>query len=445
VSLTSTEYGLFLAGICVLLAAVPARWVPPLLLGASLIFYFLGRPLGLLTLGLVTMLSYVGGRMLATRKSISTLWLWILPTLAPLVLSKCFKTFTPAAGVSFFTLQAVAYLVDVYRAAAPAERSLWQYCLFLSFFPLVLSGPIERAAHLLPQLKKRLVPQLPRGVFLFLEGLVLKLVFADNFAGFVDRVYSHISAETPANCLLAFYLYGLQIYCDFYGYTLLALGSAALLGIDLINNFEHPYLSTNIQRFWSTWHISLTNWLRDYIYFSLGGLRQPWKRYRNLIIVWLLAGLWHGVGITFLIWGAMHGVALVIYHFSRNLLRNRLPRQAWFRTAVGAVGWLVTFHFVLLAWVPFRAGSWRDAMNMLAKIGQAVGALPVFSPSDYYLGFLIRLAELLVVFEIFDQVAGMERLFLRSPVLAQAAWLGVWCCFLYFAPITNAKFIYFQF
>lgn len=444
-SFVSAQYGLFLIVICAVSFLFRGRQLHWLLVTASLFFYASGRSADLLILAAVVLISYSGSLLLDKKRTIGLLWLLIVAVFAPLVWFKVSHSVWVPAGISFFTLQAVAYIVDIYRGQAEAELSLPRYALFLSFFPLVLSGPIERASHLLPQLAKPARAELSRGAFLILKGVVIKCVFADNFALFVNSIYGQIAAATPSNVIVACYLYSLQIYCDFYGYTLIALGSAALLGIDVINNFEHPYLATNIQAFWSRWHISLTNWLRDYIYFSLGGLRRPINRYRNLLLTWLAAGLWHGASLTFVLWGAIHGVALAIYHFFRASRSRKAPRSGWLSMVTPALGWLVTFHVVMLAWIPFRAESWSQARTVLEKVGQGFASISTFSPSDVALVFLLRLAAILIVIEVVDRFVGMERLFMKSPALAQAAWLAVWSCSMYLAPITNVKFVYVNF
>ena len=288
-------------------------------------------------------------------------------------------------------------------------------------------------------------PNHSKGTFLILKGVVLKCVFADNFALFVNDTYGHLAAATPSNSVLACYLYGLQIYCDFWGYTMVALGSAALLGIQLTNKFEHPYFASNIQHFWTRWHISLTYWLRDYIYFSLGGLRRPLNRYRNLFLTWLIAGLWHGTGLTFLIWGALHGLALAFYHAMRPVFNRRSFRIPGSPHVGRLLGWLVTFHFVILSWVPFRAESVAQARLMLGKIAHILWSVDSFSPADPALVFLIRLAAIFTVLELLDWRLGTEKLFLRAPALAQAVCLAIGCYALYFAPLVNVRFIYFEF
>ena len=444
-SLVSTQYGIFLAAVCLLCYALPARIAPTLLLIASLGFYAMGNLAHLPVLAAVILASYIGGRILKRRRSAGILWICIVATAAPLLWFKFVRTDELAPGASFFTLAAIGYLVDAFRGEAP-EASLPVHSLFVCFFPAVLAGPIERAGHLIPQLIKREPAQVSRGLFQIMNGVVIKCVVADNLASFVNGVYADLAHQTPGNALVACYLYTLQIYCDFLGYTLIALGSAALVGISLIRNFDHPYFATNIQSFWSRWHISLTTWLRDYVYFSMGGLRRPVNRYRNLLVTWLITGLWHGVGITYVIWGAMHGVALSVYHLFRSSRRKRpLVTKAWMGIPVRLAAWLVTFHFVVLSWIPFRAASWAQARMMFGKVFQAVTALPAFAAPDSSLVFLLRVAVIFGALEILDWFVGGEDVFLKLPAVCQAAWLALLFCATYLAPLSNITFVYVQF
>lgn len=443
-SLVSTQYGIFLAAVCLFCYLLPARFAPYLLLAGSVAFYAIGSAAHLPVLAAVILASYAGARILARRRSAAILWVCIVATAAPLVWFKFVRPDQLAPGASFFTLAAIGYLADAFRGEAP-EASLPVHALFVSFFPAVLAGPIERASQLVPQLVKRGAPEVSKGLFQIMNGVVIKCVVADNIAPFVNGVWADLAHQSPGNALAACYFYALQIYCDFLGYSLIAMGSAALLGISLIRNFEHPYFATNIQSFWSRWHISLTSWLRDYVYFSMGGLRRPVNRYRNLLVTWLITGLWHGAGITYLIWGAMHGVALSVYHLFRSSRRNRPPAKTRLRILSRLLGWLVTIHFVVLSWIPFRAASWTEARMMFGKVFQAATAPPALSAADASLVFLLRVTAIFAAIEIFDWLAGGEDVFLRLPAVAQAAWLALLFCVTYLAPMSNITFVYVQF
>jgi D-alanyl-lipoteichoic acid acyltransferase DltB (MBOAT superfamily) len=270
-------------------------------------------------------------------------------------------------GISFFTFQGISYVVDVHRGRVPAARLL-DILLLMSFFPHLVAGPIVRAADLVPQFQQ--TPKLNRGMvsmglLLIVWGLFKKAVIASELATqFVDPVFSAPSAHGSLDLILAAYGYAVQIYCDFSAYSDMAIGIAALLGYRFPRNFDRPYRSASLQEFWRRWHISLSRWLRDYLYIeALGGSRGgKFRLYRNLMITMLLGGLWHGAAWTFVIWGGLHGVALVVERVWATSPRTRqivLPH--WVRV-------VLTFHVVTLGWIFFRAASFGDALAYLGGI-----------------------------------------------------------------------------
>jgi alginate O-acetyltransferase complex protein AlgI len=270
-------------------------------------------------------------------------------------------------GISFFTFQAISYVVDVYRGETRAA-SLIDVAILQAFFPHIVAGPIVRANELLPQLR---TPRDPRevlagpAIFLIVGGLLKKTVIADELARrVVDPVYSDPGAHSASEVLLAFYGFAAQIYCDFSGYTDMAIGLALLLGYQLPQNFNRPYLALSLQEFWRRWHMTLSRWLRDYLYIPLGGNRKGRaKTYRNIMVTMLLGGLWHGAAWTFLLWGGIHGTALSAERFARERFGgSQLP--AW-------AAWLVTFHVVCIAWVFFRAPDLHTAFGVLGGLGIA--------------------------------------------------------------------------
>jgi D-alanyl-lipoteichoic acid acyltransferase DltB (MBOAT superfamily) len=267
-------------------------------------------------------------------------------------------------GISFFTFQAISYVVDVYRGDTRAA-SLMDVAILQAFFPHLVAGPIVRANELLPQLR---TPRDPRevlagpGLFLIAGGLVKKTVVADELArNVVDPVFNDPSSHSGLEVLLAVYGFAAQIYCDFSGYTDMAIGIALLLGYQLPQNFNRPYLARSLQDFWRRWHMTLSRWLRDYLYIPLGGNRDGERRtYRNLMLTMLLGGLWHGAAWTFLIWGGIHGTALSLERWARGRWSGfRMP--AW-------LAWLITFHVVCLAWVFFRSPDLGTAFSMLGGV-----------------------------------------------------------------------------
>ncbi|MDB5633653.1 MAG: rane bound O-acyl transferase family protein [Tardiphaga sp.] len=291
-------------------------------------------------------------------------------------------------GISFFTFQQIAYLVDVMRGAK-VERDLVSYTLFVSFFPHLIAGPLVHHAEMIPQFKRagsgRNAVMAARGVAIFIAGLFKKVVIADNLSQFVTPVFAHLDAgggvPTPW-AWLATLGYTLQIYFDFSGYSDMALGLGLMFGIRLPVNFRSPYRATSIIEFWRRWHITLSRFLRDYLYIPLGGNRLGEKRrYGNLLLTMLLGGLWHGAGWNFVVWGGLHGVYLCINHFWHGW-RVVSSAQSWMGAMLlNAAGWTLTFFAVVIAWVFFRAGTMAGAWQMLLSLsGQAADSSAYLSP-----------------------------------------------------------------
>jgi alginate O-acetyltransferase complex protein AlgI len=447
---SSPLYPVFLLAVLFVAAALTGRLVSAFLLVASLLFYAWGDVGKIPVLVAVIAGAHAAALVIGRRRSLLWLWTSIVLIASPLIYFK-YYAFVPVIGISFFTFQAIGYVVDVYRGQLQPERNIRRCALFLSFFPLILAGPIERSTHLLPQLDALENDQwqersdLAAGVFLILKGLLLKLVFADNFGVYVDGVYSELAGQPAGNAAWACYLYSAQIYCDFYGYSLVALGSARLFGIDLINNFLHPYQAANIGDFWRRWHVSLTSWLRDYVFFPLGGLRKSVNRYRNTFITMLLCGLWHGAGVTFVLWGAMHGVALMVHRLWASLSAG--VTESWppaLKTVVRGLAVFLTFNFVTASWILFRADNPASAQLMGQKVVEWVLS-PSLPLGDAVLPFYVRLAAAFVLFEFLDARIDFTALFRRTSMPLQVAWVTAWFCCLYFAPMTQMRFIYFRF
>lgn len=277
-------------------------------------------------------------------------------------------------GISFFTFQSLSYTIDIYRGTLKPVKSFLDYAFFVTFFPQLVAGPIVRAADFIPQIFKPLKvtdAMIGRGVFLIASGVIKKVVIADFIStNFVDRIFDHPALYTGLENLFGVYGYALQIYCDFSGYSDMAIGIALLMGFHFKINFESPYQSKNITEFWRRWHISLSTWLKDYLYISLGGNRKGRiKTYINLFITMLLGGLWHGAGFRFVLWGAMHGIALAIHKLYLEVFpaktADRSPVRQFFMTVLSA---LITFHFVSFCWIFFRADNMETATQMIRQI-----------------------------------------------------------------------------
>ncbi len=311
-------------------------------------------------------------------------------------------------GLSFYTFQAIGYLADVYRGAVAAERNVIRFGLFQAFFPKLVQGPIERSHSLLDQIgelekKELLEPQRIReGLLLLLWGLFQKLVIADRIAIPVNGVYGQFGAFGGVEILLATLLYAFQIYCDFAGYTSMARGIASLCGIELMENFRRPYLSLSVREFWHRWHISLSSWLRDYVYIPLGGSRRGrLRKYVNVMLTFLVSGIWHGTGFHFLLWGCMHGGA-------------QLVETAWERFPK-LVRWCLTFVFINGSWMVFRVNSLGDLKEMLKIL---VTDFRLRDPAGMGLG---TLEWLIVLFGIF-LVTGKD--ILNERGMGTQGWLA---------------------
>jgi D-alanyl-lipoteichoic acid acyltransferase DltB (MBOAT superfamily) len=288
-------------------------------------------------------------------------------------------------GISFYTFQSMSYVIDVYRRQMPASRDFLQFIAYVSFFPQLVAGPIERGTHMLPQFARTAritAADLEAGLWLVLWGMFKKVVLADNLAPLVELVYRHPVQSGPM-VALGTVAFALQIYCDFSGYSDIARGVARWLGFHLMLNFNLPYAATSVRDFWSRWHISLSTWLRDYLYVPLGGNRRgPGRTYLNLGITLLLGGLWHGASLTFLLWGLWHGLGLIANHWWARHRPWPRPLPAW-------AGWLLTGLFVLYSWLLFRAQSLDDVLQLTAALGH-------LSMPPWWLPFLKNLVVLTI-------------------------------------------------
>ena len=276
-------------------------------------------------------------------------------------------------GISFFVFQSMSYTIDVYRGTLRPLDRFFDYLFYLSFFPQVLAGPIVRANDFLPQIRKPLMvtrQMFGVGVSLVLVGLIKKAIISDYISlNFVDRIFDEPALYSGFECLMGIYGYALQIYCDFSGYSDMAIGIALLLGFQFPKNFDAPYKSATITEFWRRWHISLSNWLRDYLYISLGGNRKGrWRTYLNLLITMVLGGLWHGAAVRFILWGALHGVALAVHKLWLEVVPGSKALGKDMNPVTRVLGWFVTFNIVCLGWLLFRAEDMQTVHLMLYQI-----------------------------------------------------------------------------
>lgn len=350
-------------------------------------------------------------------------------------------------GISFYTFQTLSYSIDVYREKIKPTRNFVDFALYVSFFPQLVAGPIERATRLLPQIQKtRTVSwdRLSGGTMLILIGLCRKIAVADALAPTVNRIFADPSRCGSLELLLGVFMFSLQIYCDFAGYSDIARGTARILGIDLMKNFEHPYFSTNIAEFWRRWHISLSTWLRDYLYIPLGGNRKGrLSTYRNLFITMLLGGLWHGSNWTFVTWGGLHGLYLAGYKY---LLRDRKPdtrnRPARFlRSPANLLKLLLTFLLVSMTWIFFRCQDFSNVGSYLVGIIAFQGTLPIGT-----LKWFIIASALVLAIDIPQYITQNHTVVLRWPwILRGVTYTTVVLAIFMLRSNGSTPFIYFQF
>lgn len=323
-------------------------------------------------------------------------------------------------GISFFTFQAVGYLMDVYYQRIKAEHNWWDYMLFVSFFPQIMSGPISKAKDLLPQIKtcrKFDATMATQGLKWFVWGLFLKVMMADRLGMYVDKVLDNYMFNSGTSCLLAVVYYSFQIYGDFAGYSFMAMGVGKLMGFNLINNFQRPYLSTSITDFWRRWHISLSTWLKDYVYIPLGGSRcSKGRNYWNIFVTFLVSGIWHGANWTFIFWGILHGVFQVIEKmlgWQKCTTSSKLIRFSRI---------LLTFVLVSIAWIFFRQPTIGDAFGVIERILTEHGAL--FKPSNKDVVFSLLSIGIVVCADLMREF--QTKKFYR---LVQAPIIVRWCMY----------------
>ena len=466
----------FIFGLYWLIPAKWNQWRKMFLVVASYLLYMNWKPAFALVLLGVTLITYWGGQIFDSErvkneefevgKRKHLIWLFAFLGLLPLLVFKYYNfinnsltdglaaiglkfsmpglNWAVPVGISFFTFQAVGYMLDVYHQRVKAEKNLLDYVLFVSFFPQVTSGPISTAEDLMPQIKathKFDYNQGKQGLKQLLWGMFIKLVIADRLGLFVDAVYANYIHYNGTTCFLASVFYTLQIYCDFAGYSLMAIGIARSLGFNLIDNFRRPYLATSITDFWKRWHISLTRWLTRQVYIPLGGSRcSKTRTYWNIFVTFLVSGIWHGANWTFIVWGCMHGIIQII---EKALGWQKYEGNNW---AVKAVRIGVTFLLVNFAWVFFRMPNIGDAFAMIGKVFTDYGMpkLSLFEGSEWLM-LLVGLV-LLVFKDIKDEFLSNKFLFLNSvPIVRWAVYVILFCLILNFGVFGGGSFIYVSF
>lgn len=458
------------------------RWV--LLLLASCVFYAFFIPAYLLILFFIIMVDYLAAiwieRSVTRKRKLLFLILSLITNGGVLAFFKYYNFFNEnltnllgyagtenpipylniilPIGLSFHTFQAMSYTIEVYRGNQPAEKHLGIYALYVMFYPQLVAGPIERPQNLLHQFREKYFfdyDRVANGLKQMLWGFFKKIVIADRLSVFVDQIYGNPGNYDGLTMLLATYAFAFQIYCDFSGYSDIAIGAARVMGFKLMENFRVPYLSASIAEFWSRWHISLSTWFRDYLYIPLGGNRVvKWRWYYNLFIVFLVSGLWHGANWTYIVWGAVHGAYLVLAILTEDFRKKmlamiRIPES---NLCIRSFNVIFTFHLVLFAWIFFRSANMHDAQIVISKLA----SLPfTFNWSDtlHHLDQLdkggLALSFLLLAGFIFSDHF-MDRLVknrseFRLPNMGLIVFALVLACILVFGYFGDVQFIYFQF
>jgi alginate O-acetyltransferase complex protein AlgI len=464
----------FFVGVAAAYYAAPARWRWAVLLIASMIFYASWDYRYLVIIFAIATVAYTyghGRQYLTGRAARWALATAIVLILLPLAFFKyanfilgnltlvlgAFNLSAPEQisgivlplGISFYTFQLLSYCCDVHAGRYKPLESFAKLLLYPMYFPHQIAGPIMRPAQLMPQFEAPTTPpyeMLISGFRLFLWGLFKKVFIADRLAVFVDSVYAAPDRYRGIGCVLAFYFFAFQIYCDFSGYTDMALGASRMLGIELCENFRRPYFSASLREFWTRWHISLSSWMRDYLYIPMGGNRLgPWSWVACILTVFALSGLWHGASWTFVLWGLFHGTLLVIERAAGWLARLRIGPNLGRRVARFAAV-IFTFHLTCVGWVLFRSPSLTTAVTLLRNIASAGGGniTDIMPQVQLQLAFLGILVLLLVDFAAERDWAGV---FGRMPMPLRWGfyYAAIFLILLFPGSSEIRTFIYFQF
>ena len=484
----SLEFMIFFPVVTILFFTLPQRWRWLLLLLASCVFYMFFIPIYLLILVLTITVDYIAGIYLTRTEGIAKKRVLLMSILANVGVLFFFKYYNFATdnllhlaalihwnyplshlaiilpiGLSFHTFQSMSYTIEVYRGKQPAERHFGVFALYVMFYPQLVAGPIERPQNLLHQFWEEKTfdyDRMKSGLKLMTWGMFKKIVIADRVAEYVNRVYTTPTDYHGLALLLATLLFAVQIYCDFSGYSDIAIGAARVMGFKLMTNFNMPYTAASIREFWSRWHISLSTWFKDYLYIPLGGNRlAPWRRYLNLFIVFVVSGVWHGANWTFIIWGALHGLYQIVTVATEkaSLRLQQALGLARFPALVHGGQVALTFTLVTIAWVFFRAKTvamaWYilqtialDTRLSLEQVKMAVFAFTDDNTAPAQFLTAVLLIGLLIVTELWGSrwYAHLR----RAPAPAyvrQLAWASMIVLILMMGRFTHGSFIYFQF
>lgn len=465
----SLHFLLFLPFVVGLYYLLPQRFRWILIFGASCYFYMAFVPKYILILFLIILIDYFSALQMEKSEGRNRK-LWLLFSLLSNILLLCFfkyfnfinenlvsvfslfgKEFHPVnlniilpIGLSFHTFQSMSYSIEVYRGTQKAEKHLGYFANYVLFFPQMVAGPIERFATLGNELKtehKPLYKNFSDGFKLVLFGLFIKMTIADNIAPYVNQIYAEPMKYNSFEVLMAVILFSFQIYADFFGYSTIALGSARLLGITIMDNFKTPYLSKSITEFWTRWHISLSTWFRDYLYIPLGGNKVKLLRWTiNILIVFTVSGLWHGASWTFVVWGALHGLMRVLEKYFSALFKFEI-KKGW--SFLNALLVIKTFMLTAFIWIFFRASNFQNAKDMVKALLRNSN---VAASTELDFVTPVIFASAMILFDLFLYNSRMDtKLNAQKTVLRWTIYAALLFCLMALSGTQKFTFIYFQF
>lgn len=466
----SFDFLLFFPVVCIIYFLLPNnRYKNPFLLIASYYFYMNWEPIYAVLILLSTVLTYICGVLVEKNKiknrkkifltfslliNFSILFIFKyynfinesifnLLSVAGIRLNLPSFDFLLPVGISFYTFQAVGYTIDVYRGNIKAEKNFFIYALFVSFFPQLVAGPIERAKNLLPQfhIEHKFNPDdVIEGLKKMIWGFFMKLCVADVLSNYVDAVYNNVSYHNGFSMFIATIFFTFQIYCDFAGYSNIAIGTARVMGFKLMNNFKQPYFSISIKEFWRRWHISLSSWFSDYLYIPLGGNRVKYSRHLlNLLITFLISGIWHGANWTFVLWGLLHGIYIIV----ENIIRKKIYTRNSENVLTRVFYTMFIFSLVSFAWIFFRANNINDGFIIVKKIFSDWGT-PFMDTTVFFYGLI---ALFILFIKDFKDCFNINLNFMhsRNQTISYISILSLIVYILLFGALSAGSFIYFQF
>jgi len=473
----SFDFFIFFPVVTILYFLVPHAWRWILLLGASCYFYMSFIPIYILILALTILVDYTAAiKIEESQGKVRRFYLVgsIIVTCVILFVFKYFNFFNSNVatlasflhwnypikylkiilpiGLSFHTFQSLSYVIEVYRGNQKPERHFGIYALYVMFYPQLVAGPIERPQNLLHQFHEKHsfdYDNARTGLMMMLWGLFKKVVIADRLSVYVSTVYSNPSHFHGWPLLVGAFFFAFQIYCDFSGYSDIAIGAARVMGFKLMTNFNYPYISTSINEFWHRWHISLSTWFRDYLYIPLGGSRVTrWRWYYNLLITFIVSGLWHGAAWTFIIWGSLHGSGVVlenVFKKERNKISARVPKQIYNFLCL-----ILVFCFTTFSWIFFRANNIENAFQFIKNIFRysslSTIKLPNINQSEIVVSFLSIFFLLLMEYFARHKHSTIDQYYLNRPAFYRwSVYVSLIFFIAVFGNFGNVEFIYFQF